>query len=393
MKSKLLLLAFIFALKLGAQNACAPKMVLMEESCAINCGPCFEHIVKQFYPFYAQHIDEMAMVVYNHAPIGVGKIGETTKPYDGFYNTFNLEFQSQVLMDRTFFPDNYDNQQGPISEAVQDIVKAYSKLYNADYSPVNVGITNSYNPQTRSVSIKVTANFCDTATGDLRIYLVLTQDTVKGPAGEAYAQYCEGSEDIAKALGYTVTNGQYGSVVESFPFINVVKHQPSGFFGNSGIIPASPVKGVDYTENFSFTLPLKNDPSEAMDIDPKRIQIVAAVVRKGGFKNRQVLNCNKTYLINNTNAIAEPISSGVHFTASLVNEQTAMVSYSTTQPEKVQLHIFNAAGELVQLPSSLESTSGQKSSLINVAHLSNGIYFFSLNVNGNFHTQKVIINR
>ncbi len=337
------------------------------------------------------------MVVYNQAPIGLGTWSEQNKPYYAFHTTFNIQYQSLVMMDRKFFPTNYNQQQGTTSEVVESEDKAFTDIINSKYSPVSVNISNTYDQQTRAVNVKVSANFCDTATGDLRIYLVLTQDTVKGPGGgEAYGQNCGGSQGLAASLGYTINAYPAGSGfiwAESFEFINPVKYQPSGFFGNAGVIPANHVQGVDYSENFSFTLPTKNSSTEAFDIDPKRIQIIAAVVRKGNFKNRQVLNCNKKYLLANTSSITENNLPTVNFSTALVNENTVIINYSSPENAKAQLHIFNAAGELVQAPLALDSDAQVKSTNINVSQLSNGIYFFSLNVNGSFYTQKVIINK
>ncbi len=373
-------------------------MVLMEEECAKNCAPCSRHCLEKINPLYKKYKNQMAMVVYNQAPIGVGTWSEQTKPYYAFGATFGLEYQAMIMMDRTFFPNNYFLQQGPTSEGVEDENIAFNQQINMSYVPVGVNITNTYDPSTRNVKIDVTANFCDTASGDLRIYVVLTQDTVKGP-NNTY-DYAQSAMDPPGTVlgGLTVeTLPAYGDPAyrcfRSFPFINVVKYQPSGFFGNVGIIPAKPVIGQSYTESFSFKLPVKNATSELIDIDPKRIQIVAAVVKNGTFKKRQVLNTNKKDLISNVTSVDENITSEIEFNVTNPVSNSILLNYSSIHEGKGEIFIHSASGEIVRTVENVEYNQSISSKTIDVSDLSAGIYFVSLKTGGVMHTRKVIIVR
>ncbi len=391
------ILTIIFGLTLlsvqQVDAQCAPKMVLLEQSCFKNCGPCIIHQVEEIDPLYKENIDKIAMVIYSQAPIGIGKFSNNNLPYSGFYNTFGLEYQSMITADRTFMADNYNETQGPTSEGVEDAQKAFDTQYNSTYVPVKVDISNTYDPATRKVDIALTANFCDTTSGDLRFYLVLTQDTIVGPKGIDYAQNVNMSAG-STWNGYPVVSfpSEIGSWIESYPFKNTVKYQPSGFFGNTGIIPKKPTVGTTYKENYSFTLPIKNSATEKIEIDPKRIQIIAAVVKKGAFKNRQVLNANKKYLTK-VNAVSTPelVESNVDFTVNNPVSDVLVLNYSTTNKGTGAINLYNAAGEILNVIKEVEFDTTVSTKTIDVSNFSNGIYFVSLYAEGAYHTRKFII--
>lgn len=385
----LCLLALSFNM-INAQNPC-DKMVLLEESCAKNCGPCYFHERDKIRPLYAKNIKKIAMVVYNQAPIGIGTWAQTTKPYYAFYNTFGLGYQAECMVDRTFFPTNYHSQDGPICEGVESEEIAFKQQVAMTYVPVAVDISNTYNTNTRAVSISVTANFCDTASGDLRIYLVLTQDTVKGPSNSVgYAQNAYNSSPIDGYVPVTYP-GETGVWLPSYTFINVVKYQASGFFGKAGVIPSNVSAGQSYTENFSFTLPIKNDASELIDIDPKRIQIIAAVVKNGVFKYRQVLNVNKKYLMLNTVSVEESVNNGVEFTVTNPESSSIIIKCAASKSGVGQISLCNVSGEMVKIIDNVEYNQSASSKTIDVSDLSSGIYFVSLRAEGITHTRKIVI--
>jgi hypothetical protein len=392
---KFITIIFYFLIFSSSQVAaqCAPKMVLLEQSCFKNCGPCIAHQVEDIDPLYKKNINKIAMVVYSQAPIGVGKFSNTNLPYSGFYNTFGIEYQSVITADRTFFDDNYNETQGPTSEGVEDAKKAFEKQSNSPYVPVKVDISNTYDPVTRKVDVTLTANFCDTASGDLRFYLVLTQDTVVGPKGIDYAQNVNASAGTTwKDYPVVAFPSEVGSWLQSYPFKDAVKHQPSGFFGNAGIIPKKPTLGTTYKESYSFILPKKNSTTEQVEIDPKRIQIIAAVVKKGVFKNREVLNANKKYLTKTASVgSAEPIEDSVDFIVNNPVSDMLILNYSTTYKGMGAINIYNAAGEIVRIVRNVEFDETAATKSIDVSDFSNGIYFVSLNLGGVFHTRKFIV--
>lgn len=227
------LLLCLFAINtIALAQPCAEKKVLIEMACAKNCGPCV-YKIEELREFYDLHKEEICLVVYNQAPVGLGNWGESDKPYFGFYDQFNLDYQSSRLVDRTFMPDNNDEYEGDDSEAIDDLETAFNQQIDIDYVPVSINISPDYDAATREVTVDLEANFCDEASGDMRIYLVLVQDIVIGPEGVEYGQNtlpaAAAEYGYTEENGYTIIDDDGPLWISQFPFYQVVKYQPSGF--------------------------------------------------------------------------------------------------------------------------------------------------------------------
>ncbi|MDQ1264920.1 MAG: hypothetical protein QG635_69, partial [Bacteroidota bacterium] len=295
---------------LTVTGATSKKMVLMEMACGILCGPCLAHI-EEAHKFTQLHKDSIAFVIYNKAPVGVGEYGDYTKPYNNFHKTFNIGYQSSVMMDRTFDADNLNSQEGNDTEVISDIELAYHKQINAEYVPVDVTVTSDYNSETREVELNLKANFTDYAEGDMRFYTVLTQDTVIGPIGQSTTKsYAQGTmssyDDVYGYHGEMLFGSWYA--IPNYPHTNACKYQPKGYFGNAGIIPSKVHPGDTFEEKITFTLPEFGNTDldyDVVPINPKGIEVIASVVKYGELKERPVLNSTKTPLIKNNTAIHE----------------------------------------------------------------------------------------
>lgn len=395
MKKQLLVIYSILGIQISLfGQGCAPKMPLIEMACAKNCGPCIFHL-DEVHNFYNNHRDSLAMVYYIQAPIGLGNWGQLNLPYSGFYDVFNIDYQSSVLMDRTFMPSNYDNQEGTDTEVIEDIEIAYDFQMSNTYVPVSINIDHTYNPVNRQVNVNLTGNFCDDASGDLRFYLVVVQDTVIGE-GIPYAQNAF-SESSANDLGFNDLINDGGALwINRYPHMQVVKYQPSGFFGNAGVIANTVSPGQSFTENYTFTLPEFGAPDCVVPVDPDHVEIIAAVVKFGSFDNRQVLNANKVKLASVVSIteldyeslifeiIENPISSG-----------NLKIQWSNEKEISGDLLLFNAVGEIVQIvDKNVKISNIEETKSYSIASNSKGIYFLGFkakNENIQF-TRKIIID-
>lgn len=390
----LIVFSLISNFVISQNSGCAPKMVLMELSDAQWCGPCVNHL-EELKDLYYQHKENIAWVYYVKAPIGLGDFNQPNSPSAGFYDQFNLEYQSSTLFDRTFFPSNYLLQQGPTSEAVENYQTAYNEQINSTYVPVNIDIQHTYNPSTRAVNLDITGNFCDTASGDLRFYVVVVQDSVIGQ-GIDYAQNTMGFNQ-AQSYGYTDTitdPGFPGSLwINQYHHMQVVKLQPSGFYGNQGVISNSVSSGDSFLENYQFTLPEFGSPSCNVPLDPEHSEIIVAVVKKGDFKNRQVLNVNKVKVKDAVVLTENLENSSFEF---YINENPVVnnvlsVNWNISSISQGDLLLFDASGNLIKvLDQNLELEKNYNSEY-NVDFLSSGIYFVGFKTkDGKQYTRKIV---
>ena len=376
-------------------QGCAPKMSLLEMACARDCGPCTFHLadIKQLY---VAHQDNIAMVYYAQAPIGIGSWGQNDLPYSAFYNIFNMDYQSSVMVDRTFMSNNYDNQEGTDTEVVEDAEIAYDAQMANTYVPVSIELNHTYNAATRQVSVDITGAFCEAASGDMRFYLVVVQDSVIGE-GVDYAQAAF-NESSANDLGYfdIISDGVY-LWINHYAHIQVVKYQPSGFFGNAGVIGANVTAGQSFTENYTFTLPEFGSPDCVVPVTPEHVEIIAAVVYSGPFDQRKVLNANKVKLVESGVGINEVSTSSVDFeiVGNPVSGSEVTLQWGSQQELTGDVILFNALGEVVSV---LETNLAIGGTLLEktypIGDLTNGVYFVGYKTADNKqYTRKLLISK
>lgn len=389
----LFLFGIIANLGHGQNSGCAPKMVLLELSDAQWCGPCVDHI-EDLKGLYSQHKDNIAWVYYVKAPIGLGGFNQPNTPCQGFYDEFNLDYQSSTLFDRTFFPSNYLLQQGPTSEAVENYQTAYNDQINSTYVPVSIDIQHTYNETSREVNLDITGNFCDTASGDLRFYVVVVQDTLIGQ-GIDYAQNTMGFYQ-AQSYGYTdtITDPSIGGLwINQYHHMQVVKVQPSGFYGNQGVISNSVTPGTSFHENYQFILPEFGASNCNVPFDAEHAEIIVAVVRKGAFQHRQVLNVNKVKIAPNVVNIDELEKPNFDFSVGFnpIVNNILSVNWKTSSEIKGEVMLFDASGNLIKKLENNLDVDGNYNSEYNVEYLPSGIYFVGFKtIDGKQYTRKIV---
>lgn len=386
---------FLFLSSVGFSQGqgCAPKMVLMEMACGKLCYPCFDHI-EHMRDFYAMHKEHLAFVYYSQAPIGLGTISQPTQPYMGFHHTFNIDYQSSVLVDRTFMPNNYSTVEGTNTEVVGDVEEAYNTQMENAYVPVSVDIHHIYDPVTRQVSVDLTGTFCEAASGDMRFYLVVVQDSVKGE-GEPYGQAVMSTE-VANSFGYTDVQSTGNNMwINKFPHPQVVKYQPSGFFGNAGIIAASVNAGQSFTENYTFTLPEFGASSSTVPVDPEQVEIIAAVVYSGPFGERQVLNANKARLTDGIVGVTES-ERAVDFeiAGNPLTGNELVLNWKSEQSMTGDVLLYSADGRIIDcLENGLSIGITETTKSYEIGELPSGTYFVGYKTSGKQYTRKLLISK
>ncbi len=136
-----------------------------------------------------------------------------------------------------------------------------------------VSVTNvTFDPATHIVSAKVSATFVQAMSGDLRLNLMVTEDSVSGPPGSNYDQ----------TNYYSRSDSYFGALRPQNPFYNspykiqgwqhryVFLSAPAGVRGVAGVIPASVAAGSTYSQTFTFSLADRT-------IDPNNIRLVGIV--------------------------------------------------------------------------------------------------------------------
>ncbi len=113
----------------------------------------------------------------------------------------------------------------------------------------------SYNSSTQQVTARVSVTFAQAESGDLRLNLMVTEDSVSG-SGSGWDQHNYYSS--AGSVGPSVPGNPLYSLPASIPgwqHMHVFREAVGGIHGQAGIIPASVKAGSNYSTTFTFTLP------------------------------------------------------------------------------------------------------------------------------------------
>lgn len=369
------------------------KMVFLEISFGSGCSPCF--LSFEDVRWMSEVFDEtLACAHYAEAPVGMGDMKTWQQsPSWTFGLEFDLDYQSDCMMDRTYLPNN--NSYGT-SEAVYDIYEAYLEQINTDYLPVGVNIEHAYDAETRQVLATVTANFVEEVEADMGIYFILVQDSVVGPSTPEYTPYDQLADpDAAAGAGYTDidtfddTNDYVA--INSFPHPRVVQYMGTGYFGNEGVIPFSVSNGDSFSETFSFQLPEYGSDFSEVPLYPEQMEIVAAVVKNGEFMNRQVLNAGKARLTEPSNITEISSSADVSLLGNPVQDELNF-QINPTESLRGEISITNVMGQKVYSQDQVVAIAGRNNiTTVDVSDLDAGVYFVGYKAGVQQYTQKFIV--
>ena len=178
----------------------------------------------------------------------------------------------------------------------RNLWSTYVRQQMAMTADVGIEITNvNFDPSTRKITADVTATFVKSASGDLRINLIVVEDNVTG-TGAAYDQ----KNFISNNAGF-VGHPYYSkpATITGYKHRSVVRSYAGGVWGVKGIIPGVAQTGTPYTAKFSYTLPASYKADN--------ITLVGTVQKFGTAANAKImLNANEVGL---TKAIVKTESS------------------------------------------------------------------------------------
>ena len=301
---------------------------------------------------------------------------------DQFANEYGIAFFSGVMVDRANRPaegltyESYENQEGdpiggPEYVVSEDLYSAIDAQLTTDYIPVGLTVDHIYDALSRSVDITVNTNFVDTASGDLGIYLILTQNRV---SVEGFHQIVFPNIEFAYERGYSeedIISDGFDDLVKNYNYPSVVKYIATGFYGNSGIISESVEVGDSFSETFSFILPeytydegadnYGNTFSPAPYLEPSEMNIVVAVVRQGAAGEREILNAGTIGLTDQTSTVGiieNDLKESFKIVGNPVLNNQLKLEFNEFKTSQGILSFYNTAGKLL-FQNEINSASNQ----------------------------------
>lgn len=373
MKTKLLQLIFLFLFISSTHLLAQTRNIFVEKYTALWCGWC---------PYGELEIDSLQ----KHNP---GKIVPVAIHYSDRFtipdgkmsgDSLRLFYLPSASMDRHYWPNPDDDiYLGCVYSGyfVNDI-QSYAAQRLAVKPSCSVSLSNvNYNSTSTVLTVTVNANFNAVDSGDMRLNLLLTEDSV-------YTPY-EQKNDV-EMYGGTPFSGK-GDPIRSWYTNHILRDMQGGPWGTAGAIPAKVVAGNSYSQTYSFKVPAT--------YSMKHLNVIGLVQKFNlDYKQREVLNCTlspiNAFLTTNV-AKPELTRSLITISPNPVTENCA-INILTEKPGRATVALINALGEKVDcLFDGILPT--ENNSLTWAADVPNGIYFIATKLNGETITKKIIVGR
>ncbi len=237
----------------------------------------------------------------------------------------------------------------------------------AEPGVVAIDISGTYQPSIRQMELTVNTNFESVPNaGDLRINLMILENNVYDGVNYNQQNYNNNT------AGHPFEGA--GAPIVGYQHKNVTRAILDNHWGTAGVIPNSPAMGVDYTANYSYTIPTNFDETELI--------IVAFVsYYDTDVSQRVVLNGEKIVigdLALTSNQLPDFIAAfqmGPNPSNDFLN-----LSFDLNQKEELTFQIIGVDGQVVY--QEMESfSSGAQNKRLELETIPNGSYFLKVGTN------------
>ena len=203
----------------------------------------------------------------------------------------------------------------------------------------------------------------------------ITEDGVVG-SGTGYDQ-----------VNYTNTTAGHpfegaGDPIIGFVHNQVLRANPSGVYGNAGVIPSTVSPGSQYSETFTYVIPAAYDETE--------INIVGFVSYAGpGIGDREIMNASDARL-SSASIIENNLISGFTVAPNPVKGDFSLV-IDLRQEVTADIVIYNVNGQKVGDIDSGTYAAGEHTIQANTEDLTTGVYYITINTGNNSFTEKLVV--
>ncbi len=342
----------------------ATREVLIEEFSTAPCGYCPEgNLMLQ------NIIDSVpkTMAVTHHS----GYLTDSmTIPEDLAYESVFAFGAPTATIDRTWFPGETMYALG------RGVWKSYTLQELGKKTPVDLGLSTTYNSSNRQLNINVDANFVDYAyPGDIRISVFIVEDSVM-KIGAGYDQ----TNYYNTTFGHAFYNK--GNPIVGFYHMHVLRAVPSGTWGSAGVIPSNPGPSQTYSKNYLYTLPTK--------FKEKRVKVIAFVNYYNQYY-KEVLNAKEVNNIFTGIEAPEKALTSMELYPNPSNGEFG-ASFSLESRGELSLEILNTLGEKVYTENLGTYLPGTHTVYYDKGGLAPGIYMVSLRSGEQRMLKKLVVS-
>lgn len=303
-------------------------------------------------------------------------------------NTYSIGFPSGIL-DAVYYLDESDVAFDRISTSWTDnswLDKANFRMPMA--SPANVSLVNkTYNTGTRQLSVTVRADFLANVTGDYRLNLYLTEDSIVG-SGAGYDQHNYFSN--SSSGGSAWSGSPYASLADpvvGWAHNHVLRKAIGGAWGDAGIIPSTVTSGSNYTKTYSYILP--------QTWRENYVSLVGIVEEyNSDYKYRNILNAEEAKLTGTVGI--EPVNRDNFASVSVYPNPASnllKIGFELKENSTLIAFVTNALGQKIADIYNGDVNTGEHTLSWYTENVANGIYFVTLKTETSEITRRFVVNK
>jgi len=289
--------------------------------------------------------------------------GMSTSDGNIIYNNYHkVTWEATGMVDRYKFHD-----ETPIDMERQLWASKAAQRLNA-IVPVSVSANNTYNQNTREVTVDLSATFFSTLSGDFRFNCYIIEDSINGTQMNWF-------EDSARIPYYP------GSSMMMMPYshMNVLRTMLGGAWGTTASIPATITDGSTYNHQYKYTLPIAWKENN--------IKIVALVQQyDADLSKRDILNAEQKYL-NITTSVTDEVETGLISVFPNPSKGIINLEVNNADGEDITVEIINISGQVVYTRQFFNSVHER----IDLTSYAKGMYFVKVKDTNSVTTKKIVV--
>ena len=353
-----------------------PRIVLLETFTTAICGYCPE--LETWLGQMLSTADSSFLVpVCLHA--GYGTDAMTTYEADTLANFLDFQGAPSVSVDRELYYGNGGITVTPDNLGYPDNIPALEETEETVVSPVGFTATNTYDPETRALTVTVNSTFYGPVTGDFRMNCYITEDSVVG-SGAGYDQHSyyysspTSGNPWLNVGSYSASDGY--ATIAGFVHNHVDRALLNGIWGDSistGNIPHSPVQGTTYTQTYHYTL------SSAWRTKFIKLAAFVSQYNPSSYNSEYNIVWNAVGMNLNVPTGIQQISSNENIVLYPNPAQNVVtLAYTLDNDTKLSFEVYNMLGQMVSSDEASDFSKGSYTTTINTSQFVNGIYFVTV---------------
>jgi hypothetical protein len=241
--------------------------------------------------------------------------------------------------------------------------------------PAEIAVSNTWNPTTRVMSVKVDATFAASMSGvNMRLAAIVVEDDVTGTTS-GYNQVNN------YAGGNFGPMGGYENLPNPVPaaqmvYDHVARAMLPSFAGQTGSIPSSVTFGSTHTYTFNYTVPATQDETQ--------MKVIGILINS---TTGEIVNTNESNAVLGLTEVNDVFEFSLYPNPA---NDISNIKLNIREEGDVTIDIYNIAGTLVN-STNYGSMNGTQNFQLNTLNYEQGVYFVNATVNGSVISKKMII--